>query len=574
MKKIVKIFLLASIICFTACDALDENLNNPVEVSPGNVDINDLYNSVQISMAGFVGSTWYYPASISRMIANTSSYQYENASSPANFNGIWQSAYSGLWPDINTLVEISKERELPVYAGTANILKAYTMLVLVDLFGDVPYTEATQGISVISPSSESGSEVYAAAIALLDESIATLSNAGNSPSPAYDNFYDGDVDKWIAFANTLKLRAAVTTRLVNPEASKSTINSLIGAELIDTESEDFQLSYGTTRENPNSRHPNYNNSYETSDGAYMSNYYMWLLRADKLDGDGNPVVDPRIRYYFYRQVEKADEQDVTVYGCHFSSYPDPDQKPSHYDDVDPRLPYCVAFLGDGYLGRDHLNSEGIPPDGPIRTIYGLYPFGGLFDENSYEDQQQSGTTGAKGQGIWPVMLASYADFLRAEAALTLGTNDDPRAMLQSGIEKSIAKVQGFASRDGSTFSKQIDQRGELISVQDAFVPTEEDVAEYVSYVLEKYDAAPTTDAKLDVIMKEYYIALWGNGVESYNMYRRTGKPANMAPPLETSPGEFMRSFLYPAVNVDRNGNATQKSITVPVFWDNESIDLY
>ena len=69
-------------------------------------------------------------------------------------------------------------------------------------------------------------------------------------------------------------------------------------------------------------------------------------------------------------------------------------------------------------------------------------------------------------------------------------------------------------------------------------------------------------------MKEYYIALWGNGIESYNNYRRTGKPSNMQPVLQTNPGPFIRSFLYPSVYVNLNKNATQKSSTaVQVFWD-------
>ena len=42
------------------------------------------------------------------------------------------------------------------------------------------------------------------------------------------------------------------------------------------------------------------------------------------------------------------------------------------------------------------------------------------------------------------------------------------------------------------------------------------------------NAAPTTDDKLDILIKEYYIAAWGNGLESYNMIRRTGKPENGA----------------------------------------------
>ncbi|PIQ47394.1 MAG: SusD/RagB family nutrient-binding outer membrane lipoprotein, partial [Cytophagales bacterium CG12_big_fil_rev_8_21_14_0_65_40_12] len=378
---------------------------------------------------------------------------------------------------------------------------------------------------------------------------------------------------WITFAKTLKLRAALTTKLVAAAEATSIINSIVsGGDFIDTAAEDFQFSYGTTRVNPNSRHPLYNNSYETNDGDYMSNYYMWLLRADKEDA-GVPVVDPRIRYYFYRQVENAEIQSSTTHSCHFSNTPDQNAKPAWYTAIDPRLPYCIAFPGDGYWGRDHLNNEGIPPDGNIRTIYGLYPAGGLFDENSFDDQQQSGVTGARGQGIWPVMLASYVDFMRAEAALTLGTTDNARTLLESGIRKSIAKVQGFSSRDAATFTKQINQRGTLISVRDAFVPTAGDVDDYVNFVLASYDAADQ-DGKLNIVMKEYYIALWGNGIESYNMYRRTGKPNNMAPALESAPGPFMSSYFYPADYVNRNQNATQKLITDRVFWDNGSVTVY
>ena len=76
--------------------------------------------------------------------------------------------------------------------------------------------------------------------------------------PANDLFYGGDADKWVTFGNTLKLKAALTTRLTNGSAA-STINALVSAgDLIDSESEDFQFQYGTQRDNPNSRHPLYN----------------------------------------------------------------------------------------------------------------------------------------------------------------------------------------------------------------------------------------------------------------------------------------------------------------------------
>jgi hypothetical protein len=574
MKIFYRLMLCTLIVGFTACDVLDENLENPSEVSASGAQINDLYNNIQLSSAGLFGNAWYYPSSLARMTANTSSYQYINASSPGSFNGIWNTVYQVIWPDIDALVTIADAQGFDIHSGTAKILKAYSMMMLVDVFGNVPYSEALQGIANISPNADNGEAIYAAAMTMLDEAIASLDAATSAPSPRYDNFYGGNRARWITFAKTLKLRAALTTKLVSAAASTATINSIIsGGDFIDTATEDFQFSYGTTRENPNSRHPRYNNSYETGDGDYMSNYYMWLLRAEKEDANNIPIVDPRIRYYFYRQVEKADEQDQSTYSCHFTDLPEQNLKPAWYTAVDPRMPYCIAFPGDGYWGRDHLNNEGIPPDGPLRSVYGLYPFGGQFDENSFDDQQQSGTTGAKGQGIWPVMLSSYVDFMRAEAALTLGTNDNARTLLESGMRKSFSKVFGFSSRDAATFSKQIIQRGILISVRDAFVPSTANVNDYVNHVLAKYDAA-NANGKLDVLMKEYYIALWGNGIEAYNMYRRTGKPGNMAPALEQAPGDFMTSFFYPADYVNRNQNATQKSITDRVFWDNGSVTVY
>jgi hypothetical protein len=74
-------------------------------------------------------------------------------------------------------------------------------------------------------------------------------------------------------------------------------------------------------------------------------------------------------------------------------------------------------------------------------------------------------------------------------------------------------------------------------------------------------------------MSEYYLALWGNGLESYNNFRRTGKPANAQIAVAVpNPGFFMRSFFYPSVFVNRNSNApAQKdpgNAVQKVFWDN------
>lgn len=574
MKLIKNILIIALVFGLGSCDLTELDLqDNPNAVTPENASVNDLYNNIQLGFRGVYTSAQGTPGALSRMYQMGTSFNYPNATSVTTFNGLWNAAYATLFPDIEALLGIAEEKGLDIHAGTAKIMKAYSMMTLVDLLGDVPYSEAGKGTDVINPVADPGASVYAAAISLLDEAIAQLEGT-NAGKPPVDIFYNGSAAKWVTFAKTMKLRAAITTRLIDPSGATSTINSIVsGGDFIDEASEDFQFNYGNQRANPNSRHQFYQSHYEAGDGDYLSNYYMWLLRADKIDENDIVQVDPRIRFYFYRKVDDAVGQDQTTYSCHFSNSPDQNAKPAYWASIDPRLPYCIASV-DGYSGRDHGNAEGTPPDGPIRTSYGLYPGGGQFDDDSFKDTRKSGTTGGLGQGIWPIMLSSFVDFMRAEAALTLNTNDDARALLQSGMRKSIAKVFSFKGLVSATMSTQVTLRdGSSGTIEELYVPDNDDVDKYVNFVLAKYDASDA-DGKLDVVMKEYYIALWGNGLEAYNMYRRTGKPNNMQPTLEQDSGPFTRSFYLPQVHVDRNANATQKALTDAVFWDNGSIDLY
>lgn len=569
MKLTNKLFLLIILALgvTTACENTDLNLlDNPNAVTPENASLNDLYNQIQLTFSGVYSSSQGTLGATARMY-HAGGATYEAFADAETFNGLWLSVYSQLLPDVDALLAIAEPVNLDVHAGTAKIMKAYSLVLLADVFGAAPVSEALQGTDIISPSNDSGEEIYAMSTALLDEAIAQLSST-NAAAPTYEDFYNGDTDSWIKFANTIKLRMALNTK------DASTINSLVSSgQIISDASDDFTFKFGNTRTNPGSRHPFYNSHYEQADGAYLSTYYMWLLAGEKVNANGITVTDPRIRYYFYRKVDDAAAQDQTTYGCQNSTFPDQDQKPSHWDAISPDLPYCIV-PGTGYSGRDHLNPQGIPPDGPIRTSYGLYPGGGQFDDNTFDDTRNLGTTGGLGQGIWPIMLSSMTDLLRAEAALTLNTSDDARALLESGIRKSVAKVVGFEGLVPTTMSQSVTLRdGSSGTIKELFGTDQSDIDSYVTEVLALYDAADA-DGKLDIVVKEMMIASWGNGIEAYNLYRRTGKPNNLQPALEADSGNFPRTFLFPAIHTTRNANASQGSFNDRVFWDDGSIDLY
>jgi hypothetical protein len=247
--------------------------------------------------------------------------------------------------------------------------------------------------------------------------------------------------------------------------------------------------------------------------------------------------------------------------------PDPDFLPSHYDALPFETPYCLGSYDQGYFGRDHLNGSGIPPDGFFRTVYGLYPGGGKFDDGlSNAEVQNNGVDGAQGAGIAPIFQASFTHFNLAEAALTMGVNANPRDLLQAGIELSQERVRAFESLvDGS---EQIASAPPVdVFVENTF-PADSLFTDYVDFVLDEYDAAGSDQERLGIVAREYLIALYGNGIEAYNLYRRTCLPSNIQPAIDPNPGPFIRSALYPAVHVQLNQNVEQKgSFTDPVFWD-------
>ena len=577
MKILNKLFFVLLVLGITtSCEDLElDKLENPNAVSPDKANPDDLYNNIQSDFVSIVETADFYGGVMARTRHSSGGFLYNNVFTPAGFNGIWNLAYAELFPDVDALVSLANDRGLAIHSGSAKIMKAYSMMILVDLFGNVPYSEAQQGVTILSPGRDPGESIYTAAEVLLDEAIAELSGT-EAASPAVDIYYDGDAAKWVTLANTLKLRKAIVTRLVDGKAAE-TINAIVsGGDFIDETSEDFEFQYGNQRNNPNSRHPYYNNSYENDDGEYQPNYIMNLMWNDKVDADENQIRDPRMRFYFYRQVPDSYNNGANAYSCLYSESDQEDviqdAVPDHYLSVDPDMVYCV--VGDGYMGRDHLNGEGIPPDGPFRTVFGLYPAGGLFDDNSYTITQNLGTDGALGAGITPIMLSSFVDFMRAEAALTLGTGEDARALLKSGMEKSIAKVFSFKDKVPAQMSRQITNVAteEVNTVEELFVPSDSIRSVYVDFVLGQFDAADSEE-KLNILMKEYLIALRGNGVEAYNNYRRTGMPLKIQPALESGAGEFIRSMFYPANHVDLNSNASQRDITEAVYWDTNPAGL-
>ena len=558
--KNLKIILLTVIgmILFASCKKFDKMLIDPNTAAPETANVDLYLNAAQLSLANFYANQSTTPGlddngtELTRM-EYAPSRTYKDLYGATAQDGAWRSAYQGVFKSVIALIPIAQRSNRHLHIGMARVLKAYVAATLVDFFGDVPYSEANLGSENTNPKADPGKRVYDSVFALLDSAIASFNRVtAGTPLPTNDLFYAGSTTastkaaSWRRAAKTLKLKLYNQIRLVD-NTVKAKIDALIAdGELITTDAQAFVYKYGSKNLNPDSRHPKFG-TYYTGTGAndYLGNYFMYVVFAEKGVG-----IDPRWRYYFYRQVSTVTNISPSILECLGSP------TPSHYP---ANVPFCYAHVA-GFYGRDHGNDRGIPPDNFLRTVWGVYPVGGKFDNSDATPVKSS--DGGQGQGILPLWQPAFTDFLRAEATLTLGTVGDPRVLLESGVRKSIATVLAFPLTIG-------------VTVPATRVPTTAAIQAYVDKVLQLYDAASTTSDKLDVVMKEYYIALWGNGIESYNNYRRTGMPRNMQPNLNPTPGPFLRSLFYPATYTERNSNVTQKTTTnVKVFWDNNPDNIY
>jgi len=556
-----KMVLAIALLVGSACTSgLDDNLQNPAALSPDQASNEYIYNTIQLGLANFFLNTTDFGQDNTRMRAMFGS-TYENAYGSTSFDGVWTSSYSDML--VNAKLLLSKTANDPAattnpynpfYQGTVKVMMAYTVLTLVDFFGKIPYTEALDP-TIIYPKQDDDAAVYDAAKTMLEDAITDLTAVTSATQfPALDLYYSPSGStpstvnalKWRKVAKTLLFKLHLNRRLIDVAGSTAALNALTTeGDMILSSADDFKFAFpANSQSNPNTYHPWFYGSYLVSSGPYLSNSYMKELY------DGKGLKDPRIRYYFYRQVT-TENVDVNNLTCSIPTYPYVGNPPAHYP---PGTAYCQ--LPEGYWGRDHLSAEGTPPDGLLKTTYGLYPAGGRFDANDAKPvDDQKLASGAKGKGILPIMMSSFTLFMQAEAALMLNSNvAGARALLDQATRASISTVLAFNSS----------------VVNASFVPSATGINNYVNAVLVgRYDAASTDDERLDVIIKEYWVALWGNGIEAYNMVRRTGKPSNLQPALSPNPGNFYRSFTYPAVYVFRNGNSTQKpDDKVKVFWDN------
>ncbi|MGZ8510908.1 MAG: SusD/RagB family nutrient-binding outer membrane lipoprotein [Chitinophagaceae bacterium] len=425
----------------------------------------------------------------------------------------------GVMQNLEDIIKNSSSAGNTRYAGITKILKAYTYSVLVDIFGDVPFSEANKlKEGILYPKFDDDAAIYPALFTLIDEGIADLNNgtAPNLKRPGADDLiYAGSVSKWIKAANTLKLKMYTQIRKVKNVSAE--VNALITAgNLISQTNESFLIPYGPNGATDD-RNPGYYTYYATQRSNHVSPWFYEILRGYNPNiFTDNP--DPRLPYYIYNQVNATQASR--------------DGNQTEYRDG----PFVSIYFGSVGPDRDRTQQNTI-------SLFGIYPVGGKYDDGS-----ATIANAASGTGAAPFRLITYADrlYLEAELIQTGVITGDATAKLTQAMQESFKQVDYMISQ----YVKPVQTVPALVGSAS--------VATYIEKVLAEY-AAASTAKKLEIIMTQKWLSSVGSAVDQYTDIRRTGYPVVFNP---GDPAMALGGRIQPPINGDPINPGAQKAVPV------------
>lgn len=294
----------------------------------------------------------------------------------SDFNNQWQfELYNSTLVNANEVIRLGDAGNGKAYSGIAKIMKAYGFSLATDLWGDVPYSQALQGLGSTQPRLDKQEDIYKGNQSLGIQSLFDLVREGltdlDAASPLTpttdDVIYRGSIAKWKQAGNTLLLKLANTISRKEPELAKTVINEVLTRNVyIKTNADDMNVAFGSS---VGSQDPRYTYTVLSlfKDELILSTRYLNLLRG---------LNDPRLPVFF----TKPAADYVTADNGFRGTFPTPSTTWSRYN------AYVIGQNGEG----------------PVRLLTNF-----------------------------------QRAFILAESALVLGTPGDPQTLYAEGIRASM-----------------------------------------------------------------------------------------------------------------------------------------
>src|SRR5690606_5320216 len=256
----------------------------------------------------------------------------------ANWREEWNGAVR-LIKDVNQMKLLAEQNNQPEYLALAHINKVYILSLVTDAFGDIPYEEAGMGNAdgLEFPKFQAQEEVYQRMLEDLEAANTLLAELPAGVSVSRDILYNGDLQKWRKFANTLMIR------ILMRQSAKKDVSQQV-AEIFN---------------NPD-RYPVFSS---VDDGATLvynnsRDYYAWFIQNPSSDGSGVDFSD------------NARISDVMVGLLKSGS--------------DPRLPVYAAPTRNSFLANASDPNKGLEYRGQTAGLSSAEQ-DALYERTKYDD---------------------------------------------------------------------------------------------------------------------------------------------------------------------------------------------
>jgi hypothetical protein len=265
------------------------------------LDINvDPNNPTSAPIEGLMTNTTFETALNTHRVAGTTSFFVQHFASPneasssdvhesTSYGTIWSNLYFNI-DDLLVLIEQADELNASYYSGIARVMAAYNLGLLVNMFGDVPYSDGFSD-ETLQPEYDTSESIYEEIFNLLEEGIADLQAPESTVIPGGDDFiFSGDLEAWTRTAYALQARF-LNHYSKQPDYDRDAVLNAVDNAFTSND-EDFQMEFfdeGLATENPWYRLALNNSNLLL--GGWLSDQFV-----DHLNGETYGVMDPRIEF--------------------------------------------------------------------------------------------------------------------------------------------------------------------------------------------------------------------------------------------------------------------------------------
>ncbi|MCY4204328.1 MAG: SusD/RagB family nutrient-binding outer membrane lipoprotein [Bacteroidetes bacterium] len=283
------------------------DLNTPPnQISEGNIDVGLLGQAFARSQwSGMLGLHWVFQIG-ENLFADL--YAQYFATTAENFDSdqyvevgrwidlLWTQFYGTGARELSFIETFTSENEgLELPNALAQIWKVQLYHRITDYWGPILYSQYGNGETTVAYDSQQ--DVYMDFFSTLDDALAVLNqNRGGAVFAGHDQVYNGNVDSWITFANSLRLRLAMRIRYVDPAKAQAEAEKAIAAGVMTDNSHNAMMLTAAGSENPHTTITNWGEFRMSSamesllegyDDPRIGVYFSPAKDGDS-DGDGSP----------------------------------------------------------------------------------------------------------------------------------------------------------------------------------------------------------------------------------------------------------------------------------------------